>query len=133
MKKVLFSAIFFALISSAPVNAEVSEQQSISKNYERLKIIFNTREELDNREYDRLDIKKIVLPKITVMERSYECSGYENIQVLGSKSSDIPMKIIDNQQVQLGSNITHSESNVSISMQMPEAEEMSGKFEMTVN
>lgn len=133
MKKILINAIFFALISSSPVNAEVSEKQSISKNYERLKIIFNAREELQNRKFDRLDIKKIVLPKITSMKRSYECSGSGNIKVLGSNSPDIPMEVITNQEMPLGLNITHTENNVSASMQMPEASGISGKLEMTMD
>ena len=86
-----------------------------------------------NRKYDRLDIKKIVLPKISSIKRSYDCSSSGNIQVLGSNSPSSPMEVILNQKMSLGSNITHTESDISASMQMPEALGLNDKLEMTID
>ena len=137
MRKIFFSAIFFALISSGPVNAVGGKEQSISQNYEKLKVEFNAQVAeiitTKNRKYDRLDIKKIVLPKISSIKRSYECSSSGNIQVRGSNSPNSPMEVILNQEVSLGSNITHTESDVSAFVQMPEALGLSDKLEMTID
>ena len=137
MRKIFFSAIFFALISSGPVNAVGGKEQSISQNYEKLKVEFNAQVAeiitTKDRKYDRLDIKKIVLPKISSIKRSYECSSSGNIQVRGSNSPNSPMEVILNQEVSLGSNITHTESDVSAFVQMPEALGLSDKLEMTID
>lgn len=137
MKKILINAIFFALISSGPVNAEVSEQQSISQKYEKLKVEFNAKVAeiitTKNRKYDHLDIKKIVLPNNSSIKRSYECSSSGNIIARGSESPNSPMEVIANQEMSSGSNVTHSESNVLISMQMPEALGLSEKLEMSID